>query len=270
MDRHELECFAQTFVSSSPLNTVRPEKTGREIRLFDEPLFGYARADDPLFDQFRLPEVIGSHFRMPHEWLTDAKTVVSFFLPFTEDVRQSNREQHAMPGEGWLYGRVEGQAFVNALCNALKNYLHKNGCCAVVPCASEEFWTVSEPAKNGLLFTSNWSERHVAYACGLGTFGLSRGLITAKGMAGRFGSLVTDWSTTPSARPYSHVYEYCIRCGRCAERCPGHAISMESGKDHHLCLCYQQSILPQMLPRFGCGLCQTDVPCEYRKPGGKE
>ena len=40
-------------------------------------------------------------------------------------------------------------------------------------------------------YASNWSERHVAYVCGLGTFGC-QGLITSKGLAGRFGSIITD------------------------------------------------------------------------------
>ena len=31
---------------------------------------------------------------------------------------------------------------------------------------------------------------HAAYLCGLGTFGLSRGIITKPGMAGRFGSIM--------------------------------------------------------------------------------
>ena len=37
---------------------------------------------------------------------------------------------------------------------------------------------------------SNWSERHAAYAAGLGTFGLCDGLITPVGKAMRTGSVV--------------------------------------------------------------------------------
>ena len=161
---------------------------------------------------------------------------------------------------------MEGQQLINALCEALAGKLRGEGYHAVIPSASERFFTVSEMDENGQSFTSNWSERHVAYACGLGTFGLSRGLITQRGMASRFGSLVTDWQTEPTPRAYTQVYEYCTRCGRCAQRCPGGAISLEEGKSHPLCLEYQKGILPQMLPRFGCGLCQTGVPCEACKP----
>ena len=270
VNQHEFERMAQDFVKNSPFNRVKLEKGGQEIRLFDEPLFGYASAEDPLFRTFQKTEVIGAHFLTPEDWLAQARTVISFFLPFTQDVRMSNREQRSVPGEGWLYGRVEGQQFIWTLCSALEEALRENGFEVVVPSCSERFHTVSEPDGRGLSFTSNWSERHAAFACGLGTFGLSRGLITAKGMAGRFGSLITDWAVPPTSRGYTQVYEYCIRCGRCAQRCPGQAISLEKGKSHSRCLDYQKTILHCMLPRFGCGLCQTDVPCEYRNPSADE
>lgn len=41
-------------------------------------------------------------------------------------------------------------------------------------------------------FSSSWSERHVAYAAGLGNFGLNGCLITSLGTSVRFASLVTS------------------------------------------------------------------------------
>jgi hypothetical protein len=46
--------------------------------------------------------------------------------------------------------------------------------------------------------TSNWSERHSAYIAGLGTFCLSYSLISEKGCAGRYGTVVTDLDLEPS------------------------------------------------------------------------
>jgi len=192
--------------------------------------------------------------------------VISFFLPFGDAVRSGNRDQLMMPGEAWLYGRIEGQAFVSAMSVALVKLLGKSGYRAIAPSCSGDFYTTSEPDENGLSFTSNWSERHAAYACGLGTFGLSKGLITERGMAGRFGSIVTDLPLEPTARAYTSIYDFCIRCGACVTRCPGHAITLETGKNHQQCLDYQKTFLPRTLPRFGCGLCQTGVPCEKQKP----
>ena len=267
MDAARLENLAADFTSQSPLNHVCIELSGEDLTLFDRPLLGYACAGDPLFEAFLAPGVIGPHYRPPQAWLETAQTVVSFFLPFSQAVRAQNRAAQSLPSQAWLYGRVEGQRFVEALSLRLLQALQEAGFEAVAPSLSPDFWTVSEPeAPDGPAFTSNWSERHAAYACGLGTFGLSKGLITRHGMAGRFGSLVTSWQTPPTPREYDGPYDWCIRCGACATRCPGGAISLEQGKNHHLCLLYQTAILPQCRPRFGCGLCQTGVPCESARP----
>ena len=58
------------------------------------------------------------------------------------------------------------------------------------------------------VYGSMWSERHVAYVCGLGTFGLSKGIITRRGMAGRFCSLVTELELDADIRPYQGLYDY--------------------------------------------------------------
>lgn len=75
-------------------------------------------------------------------------------------------------------------------CRYLKARLEAEGYEAVIPCDCPEFWSVGRAGSNprawdpSASFTSVWSERHVAYVCGLGTFGLSRGLITEKGQCG--------------------------------------------------------------------------------------
>ncbi len=240
---------------------------GPEIRLFDRPLFGYSDAADPLFAGLKDPAAIGPHFRCPKEWLPAAVTVISMFLPFSEQVRRSNAAQDRFPSIEWLYGRIEGQQMVAALGEYAAELLRNEGHEAIVPVLSAEFMTESLPAEKR--FTSNWSERHVAFVSGLGTFGLSKGLITERGMAGRFISVVTDGAFAPSERRYTELYEWCTRCGACAGRCPGGAITPESGKDHLKCYQYQQSFIETVAPRYGCGLCQTGVPCEAGRPGGR-
>jgi len=89
---------------------------------------------------------------------------------------------------------------------------------------------------------STWSERHIAHAAGLGTFGLSDGLITARGIAHRCGSVVFNAACTPTPRPYTHYQEYCPylmdgSCGVCMARCPVGAIS-PSGHDKVKCSNY--------------------------------
>ncbi|MEN6292472.1 MAG: epoxyqueuosine reductase, partial [Methanobacterium sp.] len=112
---------------------------------------------------------------------------------------------------------------------------------------------------------SNWSERHVAFIAGLGTFSLNYSLITNLGSAGRFGSVITDLEFEPNSRPYQEIDEYCTKCGECIDRCPPLAIN-EKGKNAESCSKFLDKILKLNKPRYGCGKCQTAVPCEYQNP----
>lgn len=76
----------------------------------------------------------------------------------------------------------------------------------MIPASDPRFESVTKPDPKrgekwqGVSYTSNWSERHVAFVCGLGTFGLSKGLITEKGIAGRLGSLIVSEKFEPRKR----------------------------------------------------------------------
>ena len=154
MDAARLENLAADFTLQSPLNHVCIELSGEELTLFDRPLLGYACAGDPLFEAFLAPGVIGPHYRPPQAWLKTAQTVVSFFLPFSQAVRAQNRAAQSLPSQAWLYGRVEGQRFVEALSLRLLQALQEAGFEAVAPSLSPDFWTVSEPeAPDGAAFT---------------------------------------------------------------------------------------------------------------------
>ena len=258
-------------ILDGPVNHVAAEDALRTdiagMRIFEEPLFGVASADDPLFEELRRPEVIHPGVMTPRDWVPDAKSVISFFLPFTERVVTSNAAG-AGPSDEWLHGRIEGQMAVSALGERLKKFLEESGFAAAFPTTDPRF-KMLEP------YASNWSERHVAYVCGLGTFGLSKGLITERGMAGRFGSVVTNAGLTPTPRKYSGPFDYCTQCGACQFRCPAKAIDKSRGpalaKDQKLCDAYVTSTRraphgPHERVRFGCGKCQIQVPCSRRIP----
>jgi epoxyqueuosine reductase QueG len=124
-----------------------------------------------------------------------------------------------------------------------------------------------EDAVGKPLFASSWSERHVAFAAGLGTFGLSTHLITRVGKAGRFGSIITTAEFEPTARPYREdPFAYCTRCGTCTKRCPVDALTLENGKDYQACWVYMEETKIRFKPRYGCGKCQLLVPCETGIP----
>lgn len=250
---------------------MSPEVVG--ITMFEEPLVGVASASDALFETYKEIGVIGPWFMRPEEWLSGAKTVVSMFFPFTEEVRASNRACVEGPSQAWVHSRVDGQGYLNAYMKQLKERVEALGMRACVPSIDARFGQViagnnreTYPFVTQDTYGSNWSERHAAFACGLGTFGLSKGLITKKGMAGRFASIIIDGEMQPDERPYTDVYEYCTMCGACVKRCPVGAISLEGGKRHAPCDEWLKETKKQFAPRFGCGLCQTKVPCERKIP----
>lgn len=272
-----LECLqeqARAYLAHAPENRVPPEKALEPglagLRMFETAIFGAASAEDPLMLELCQPSTAGLVMDAPTAWLSTARTVISFFLPFTEAVRASNRVWDDRPSAAWKHARIEGQACLIALCGHLEAFLTEKGYTALTPAKDPRVWSDSwNDAEHGGMkrYRSNWSERHVAYVCGLGTFSRSKGLITALGVAGRFGSLITDLAVPETPRPYARREEYCTRCGACARHCPVHAITMEAGKDDALCSALLAQIRRENEPYYGCGKCQVGVPCEKRIPG---
>jgi epoxyqueuosine reductase QueG len=141
-----------------------------------------------------------------------------------------------------------------------------------------EFWSRSD--EGPFAPCSNWSERHAAHAAGLGTFGLSDGLITPRGKAMRTGSVVARISIPPTARPYQDHHAYCLHfshgtCGKCMARCPVNAISRD-GHDKKRCQRYTEGKVPEFTKNkynievSVCGLCQVDIPCMHHIPDPEE
>ena len=254
-------------------NTI-PEDIALEgcagLVLYEEPLFGISSADDSLYKEYKKNDVVGSEFMLPSEWLPGAKSVISFFLPFTESVRVANRDDPENTAPEWLHARIEGQVFLDDYTRKIQAYFEDRGINACVPCIDPRFsiHSISLPDGHpkGIHIYSNWSERHAAYAAGLGTFCLTRGLISAKGVAGRYGSVIVTEEIEPDQRPYTGIYDYCIRCGACIKKCPANAISLENGKNQLLCQAWVGQTGKRYAPRYGCGKCQVGVPCESRIP----
>lgn len=75
-----------------------------------------------------------------------------------------------------------------------------------------------------------------AQACGLGSVSVKGNVITPEfGPFVRFVFLVTD---LPLEEDPAFETSLCDRCGACAQSCPGHAVSMESGTDTWQCSVY--------------------------------
>lgn len=281
-----LEAAIKEYVATSP-NNIMPDYPGEYM--WDDPLVGFANGDDPLFSEYK--KIIGDFHLTPRESLEmhvkkkalgdynpEKISVVSYFLPSTELTRDSLRKESEICSLRWNRSRWFGQEFNFRLQRHLVTLLEDMGYYAIAP--EQEAWFEvkfdgpSAPA-------SRWSQRHVGYVAGLGTFSINDSFITAKGSAGRMGSIVCDLSIEPTPRIAKDYRENCLfaregTCGTCIKRCPVGAIR-ETGHDKAKCWDYLKAGMLQRIKEqgrtekfigkyIGCGFCQTGVPCEGQIP----
>jgi epoxyqueuosine reductase QueG len=272
-----VEGTIKDFVNESPENTLRNEANEKA---WGKPLVGFSNGVDPLYDFYK--EDIGPFFLTPMEWFEanfprtetqdEGLTVISWILPQTKATKAEHRLPRNMPTERWARARIYGEAFNDKLRGHVVEKLKEAGYEAVAPMLSP-LWSRDTSEKYG--FASSWSERHAAYASGLGTFGLCDGLITPKGKAMRAGSVIARMVIQPSVREYEDHHAHCLyyakgTCMECVDRCPAGAIS-EAGHDKERCSKYVRATRKYVESNFGfngygCGLCQTGVACESKIP----
>lgn len=273
----------KAFLRTSPLNRLPFD---RDHIIWDEPLVNFADGDAPIFTEYK--SIIAPTHLTPREALAKAYgkslrsvatylSVISWILPIPERTRQSNRLETRVPSRLWSHTRWYGEKFNEALRQHVVEILTEMKYRAVAPML-QRYFKIYRNEKGPY---SNWSERHIAYAAGLGTFSLSDGFITERGIAHRCGSVVTDLVLPTSPRTASTPYSNCLfyvdgSCKACIARCPAEAIS-EDGHDKVKCQAYLREIGYTGMRKYdpnssvvGCGLCQTKVPCEYRNPTKKE
>jgi epoxyqueuosine reductase QueG len=267
--------------------------------IFDLPLVGIANGDDPLFEVFS--EVVSPRHLLPRDILRRNSprgadltqvSVVAWVLPFTTKIRHSNRVQ-SWPSRLYSMARNNGGALNYKIRHRLTQILRRSGSAAVAPTLTEEYDAFRTPEH---MFGSSWSERHIAYAAGLGRFGLNGSLVTPKGTSVRLGSIVTNLSVERTQRGNSDYRAPCLEtggqeCRVCIDRCPVGAISRD-GLDKAKCYAMRKRIRERYLEQYvrgthmltspivksgrrtygyslGCALCQCGVPCESSNPWAK-
>lgn len=253
-------------------------------RIFDEPLIGFVPGDDPIFHEFK--EIIGPHHFTPYEIMAwQAKkngvpapephelSVVSFIMPLTEATKKENRTMQTWPAERWAQTRLNGETFSQTFVREIVADLMGKGILAIAPDATPMFNKKRYP---GVGWASPWSHRHMAYAAGLGTFGVHDFLITEKGCAHRAGSFVVNLKLSRNRKRVEDIHGFCLHyqekgCLACAKRCPVDAISGNHGHDKEKCSHHVANSLKHCNNNYhifiyGCGLCSTKVSCESGIP----
>ena len=253
----------------------------------DHILLGVASGADPIWDYFKT-DAVGDFHWTPREAFLRAfpretsvrpedLSVVSWILPFTEAATEPNRRQTFHPSYRWA--RFEGARCSYSIIpiqKLIENELTFRGIQAAAPYRLPESTTVRSE-RWGL--ASPWSERHAAYAAGLGTFGLSDGLITPIGKNQITSAVVFRHKMQATPRPYSSHREYCLffkdgSCGECIKRCPAGSVLAE-GRNKMACWNHNFVTIRAWMKEtwgrvdgYGCGMCMTGVPCESRIPPG--
>ena len=266
----------KAFVLTSPLNHM-PIMDNHII--YDEPLVGFADGDDPIFTEYKTiiapthltpREALAKTYNKSPEDMPAHLSVISWILPITSSIRESQRRHTATPSRLWGSLEWYGENFFEAMQEHVAEFLTKMGYLAVAPFREpyfEEDWSREK-------VSSNWSEKHIAYAAGLGTFSFSGNFISERGVAISCGSVVTSLVLPASPRIAENPYSNCLfyatgTCKACADRCPVGAIT-DSGHDDRKCANRIHAIRylekKYNAGRVGCGMCMTKVPCEYRNP----
>jgi len=185
---------------------------------YRRPLIGFSSAEDPLYDQ--LKEIVGPQHTHPKDYLENAKTVVSFFIPFSDKIVSSNRKDK-VPSPEWAESYIVTNKLISDICSSLVEYLESKGINATTIKVTRNY--------DEKTLKADWSHRSAAYIAGLGTFGVNRMLITPMGCAGRYGSVIMSYEVEPDTRPEE---EYCLyfkngKCLVCVKACPVQALEAD-------------------------------------------
>jgi epoxyqueuosine reductase QueG len=197
-------------------------------------------------------------------------------MPITEATKRENAAMTEWTSERWAQTRLLGELFSQVMVREIVTYLMGRGVLAVAPDVTSMMRKQRYPAVG---WASPWSHRHIAYAAGLGTFGMHDFLITEKGAAHRCGSFIVNLRLRPNRVRPENIHANClhhsgVKCLKCAAKCPVKAID-EGG--HNKEACYQRVSKSLAYCNkhyhifiYGCGLCSVGVPCEAGIPVKKQ
>ncbi|MBQ2928572.1 MAG: epoxyqueuosine reductase [Oscillospiraceae bacterium] len=194
------------------------EETFAELNrpdLIRTPLVAFASAQDPKYQE--LKTLVGPWHQLPTDFLPDAQTVISYFIPFTKEVALAPKnEPDGSPI--WSEAYILINQHFHVVNQAVQDYLESQGYSAAQ----------IRPAKayDPETFRAPWSHRSTAVIAGLAAFGANNLAITDKGSGGRFCSLITSAKLEPTRSAPKKRCPYFINggCGLCLKACPAGAL----------------------------------------------
>ncbi|SCY30990.1 epoxyqueuosine reductase [Alkaliphilus peptidifermentans] len=248
----QLENYVKEYVKDYP------DKKGTKTR-WEEPLIAFANASDEKFK--KLKEVVTPKHGLPQDFLLDAKTVIAYFLPFENNVIESNIAGKES-SETWGIAYIETNQLIHDLNSYIYATLKELGYESTIIPATHNF----DEEK----LVSQWSHRHIAYIAGLGKFGLNNMLITEKGSCGRVGSIVTNLmiEATEFVEEEFCLYRAMGSCKKCITACVNGSLQVDQYNRHkcyEMCL-YNDKNLKNIGVADVCGKCTVGLPCSLKNP----
>lgn len=185
---------------------------------YREPIIAFADVEDPEFESIK--SMTHENHMLPKEWMPAGKTIVSYFIPFTKELMEINRK-HENVAKEWAIAYIETNNLIKEINNTIVEKLKEFNIDAV--------WQLPAVHYDSEKLMSYWSQRHIAYIAGIGTFGMNNMLITNKGCTGRYGSFIIDYRIEPSKknRDEKCLYKLNGSCGICMDMCPVQALTTQ-------------------------------------------
>ena len=228
-----------------------------------EPVVGFADAKDEMF--VKLKEIISCSHALPTDFIEDAKSVIVFFLPFEEDIIQSNIKG-IESSKKWDIANIETNNLILNINIEINKQIKLEGYESSILPATHNY------DKEELI--SDWSHRHVGYIAGIGTFGINNMLITKQGCCGRIGSIITNikLKTTIRSEEENCLYKKNKSCMKCIKHCVADAILNDNDIIRFEKYRCNKQIYNDNTPQYdigivdACGKCMCNMPCSTRKP----
>lgn len=247
----------KTLITNKIIEFVKNYPALKNVKnIWKEPLVGFADANGSYIKS--LKEIVSLNHRLPEDFMENPNIVISYYIPFTEELAALNLNVEGnMAAQEWSDAYNLTNTMIGDISQYIADMLVEMGYRAVPP--------------TGVVFDkevilSNWSQRHIAYAAGLGTFGINNMLISEKGCCGRYGSVIADIPVEPDqiVEEERCLYKKNRSCKKCVQNCFAGALTTERfdrKKCYEICLLNDAKTGADV-----CGKCDIDIPCAFKAP----
>jgi epoxyqueuosine reductase QueG len=242
--------------------TIKSAVTNYEANnIWKEPILEIISAKNE--ELIKLFNMVSTDHLMPHDILSDAKSIISFFIPFQEFIIKNNIKGK-FASEEWAMAYIKTNDLIKQINDDIETLMDKNG-----------YKTGKIPATHHFdekKLISNWSHRHIAYIAGIGTFGINNMLITRNGCCGRFGSIIINYEFN-EYKVIPKIKDKCLNklngtCGLCQKKC---IVNSFENNCYNRNKCYEQCLKnAEFHKKIGyadvCGKCVVGLPCSTKEP----